>query len=826
MKASIPTETHGFTALGPTKRRKKPARTYLTVFVLACSFALAPFFVRSYEDALYLLAAFVTVTLLATLLVRTRSTASLEDFRAQLSALIDNPRLGLCIVEADGRISAINKTAVKIFGFPGARHARRLNFWDLPLAADVPVVQQFITAAFSGEKTPFRFRRTVGGSTRYFSSTVLPIRSTRESIRQLTILVEDVTEQQKSARQLRERERRHALTERGANVGLWEWDMERDTVSYSERWRSMLGYGPDHRFDVIDDWFRRVHPDDIDSLKAAIDAHLRGDEPQFESEHRMKMVDGGYRWVLSSGLAERKSGGTASRMAGSQTDIEARRIAEERLTHDALHDPLTGLPNRALFLDRLRRALRQQQEDNGGLFAVLHLDLDRFKVVNDSLGHSVGDHLLTAIAHRLGCCVRGNDTIARLDGDEFTLLLEGIENVHDATRTASRIHEQLSQPFHTDGIEIFTSASIGIATASPSHEKAEDVLRDADAAMNRAKSNGKARHEVFDAKMHSSALAILKLESELRRAFERNEFRLHYQPIVDLSTGRIGACEALIRWQHPERGLLSPGLFLHVVEDAGMMVELGEWVLRTACAQLAAWRQMGFDEIKVSINTSPQQYHRANLPELVGEVLDEHGLPPGHIFLELTEDQAMEDTDKTIATLDQLRALGVGISIDDFGTGYSSLSYLRRLPITVVKIAREFVVETTSSAEDATIAASILHLAHSLKLKVVAEGVESQDHLQYMIDHACDAVQGYVFFRPLPEEELTELLSNSFVCEIPKPNGENTVEARDDESGDHDAELTAPMLTNTAGDRWSDAPQIAVDTADFPSPRMKGKSVS
>ena len=772
MDAPKTTETNGFISLSFLTLRTKPATALLVGLVLLCAIVLSLLFYAGHEPAAMILGAVMALSLVVYLVLRTQSAASFDGFRAQLSALIDNPSLGLCIIEADSRITAINKTAVRLFGLPGTGHARQLSFWDLPDAEDAPAVRAAVLDAFQGEQAPFRFCRTFSGVRRHFSTTVLPIRSPDDDIHQLTIVVEDITEQRELEEAVRERERGYALAQRGANVGLWDWDMAGETVFFSDRWRSMLGYGPNHKFEEIDDWFRRVHPDDLEPLKASIRAHLLGDTPKFESEHRMKMVEGGYKWVLSSGLAARRPDGKAYRMAGSQADIDARRAAEERLMHDAFHDPLTGLPNRALFIDRLERAFRRRERNEGSLFAVLFLDLDRFKVVNDSLGHNVGDRLLTEVAGRLGDCVRGNDTVARLGGDEFTLLLEDIHNVHDATRVATTIHEQLSKPFRTDGLELFTSASIGISTSSPTHEKPEDVLRDADAAMYRAKTNGKARHEVFDIEMHSSALDALKLESELRRAFERDEFRLHYQPIVNLRTGRIGACEALVRWQHPERGLLSPGLFLPVVEDTGMMVELGEWVLRNACAELASWRRKGFEELKVSVNTSPHQYRRANLPEMVQEVLAENNLPPSHLFLELTEDQAMEDINKTISTLEKLRKIGVGISLDDFGTGYSSLSYLRRLPITVLKIAREFVAEITNSHEDSTIAAAILHLAHSLGLKVVAEGVESPNDLQYMIDHSCDFVQGYVFFPPLTVDEFTRLLSHTTVLELPKPSWE------------------------------------------------------
>ncbi|HEY9750603.1 MAG TPA: PAS domain S-box protein, partial [Allocoleopsis sp.] len=380
------------------------------------------------------------------------------------------------------------------------------------------------------------------------------------------VTFQDFTERKQAEEALRESQERYALAVAGANDGLWDWNLKTNEIYFSSRWQSMLGYQEGEISSSPNEWFSRVHPEDVERLKAQINLHLEGLSPHFESEHRMRHQDGSYRWMLSRGLAVRDADQKVSRMAGSQTDVTERKHVEEQLLHDAFHDVLTGLPNRSLFMDRLGLAIERSKRPGNNLFAVLFLDLDRFKVINDSLGHMIGDQLLIAIARRLEACLRGGDTVARLGGDEFTILLEDIVDIHDATRIANRIHQALQSPFNLQGQEVFTSVSIGIALSETGYDWPEDLLRDADTAMYRAKSLGRACHEVFDRTMHLRAVELLHLETDLRRAIERQELRLYYQPIVSLTTGRIHGFEALIRWQHPERGLISPAEFIPVAE--------------------------------------------------------------------------------------------------------------------------------------------------------------------------------------------------------------------------------------------------------------------
>ena len=441
-------------------------------------------------------------------------------------------------------------------------------------------------------------------------------------------------------------------------------------------------------------------------------------------------------------------------------DITDRKRAEEQLLHDAFHDALTGLPNRALFMDHVKMAIQRSRRSGDRLFAALFLDLDRFKIINDSLGHMVGDQLLVGIAHRLEACLRPGDTVARLGGDEFTILLEDLSTAEDAIEVALRVQEAVSQPFNISGHEVFTTASIGIALSNTGYERAEDLLRDADTAMYRAKMMGKKRHVVFDKEMHDRAMELLQIETDLRRALGRKEFFVHYQPIVSLETGKVCSFEALVRWRHPERGLVMPSEFISVAEETGLIIPLGQWVLVEACRQMREWQKFyQVDEaVTVSVNLSSRQFSQAELVEQVSTALRDTGLPARSLKLEITESMVMENIDTAIDMLTQLRGLGVGLSIDDFGTGYSSLSYLHRFPIDTLKIDRSFVTRMTDNSENAEIVRTIVTLARSLDMDVIAEGVETHEQLRQLSGLGCDYGQGYLFSKPVAGGQAVELL--------------------------------------------------------------------
>jgi diguanylate cyclase (GGDEF)-like protein/PAS domain S-box-containing protein len=561
--------------------------------------------------------------------------------------------------------------------------------------------------------------------------------------------------------QTRAAEERYALAVHGANDGLWDWDLKANQIYFSPRWKAMLGYAEHEIAPTLDEWFARIHPDDRVRVRTEIAAHLAERTPYFESEHRMAHRDGHYLWMLSRGLAVRDGDGQATRMAGSQTDISGRKQVEEQLLHDALHDALTGLPNRALFMDRLGRAVERAKRQAEYCYAVLFMDFDRFKVVNDSLGHTVGDDLLIGIARRLEGCLRPTDTVARLGGDEFVILLDGIRDVEDATRVADRIQKELAVPFPLNGQEVFTTVSIGIALSTPGYDRPEDLLRDADTVMYRAKALGRARHEVFDQVLHADAVALLQLETDLRRAVERREFLVYYQPIVSLKTGRMAGFEALVRWQHPQRGLILPEEFITVAAETGLMVPIGWLVLRDACRQMSIWQARFSTKapMTISVNFMGNQFGQPRLVEQIKCVLQETGLDARRLRLEITEREITENAEAAALMLSRLRALDIQLHIDDFGTGYSSLSMLHRFPIDALKIDRSFVTRMGTDDESAEIVQTIVTLAHNLGMDVIAEGVETAAQLGYLRTCGCDYGQGYLFSKAVDAAHAETLIT-------------------------------------------------------------------
>jgi diguanylate cyclase (GGDEF)-like protein/PAS domain S-box-containing protein len=576
----------------------------------------------------------------------------------------------------------------------------------------------------------------------------------------------------KAQEALQESEERYALAARGSNDGLWDWSLSANVVHFSPRWKAMLGYQEGEIGERPEEWFDRIHDADRDRVKKEIAAHQKGVTPHFESEHRVLHKDGSFRWMLSRGVAVHDASGNVSRMAGSQTDI----------TEGKVSDPLTGLPNRLLFIDRVGRLIKHTKRRKDQLFAVLFLDLDGFKMINDSMGHLIGDQLLLGVANRLEKCLRSTDTVARLGetftvarlgGDEFTVLLDDIKDPSDAKRAADRMMKALASPFILGGKEVFTSVSIGIALSNSAYEQPEDILRDADTAMYRAKSLGKARYEVFDADMRASVMARLQLETDLHRALERGELRNFYQPIVALASGEIAGFEALLRWQHPTRGLLGPIEFIPVAEETGLIRELGWWNLREACRQISEWRGglSAQRRLTISVNLSAKQFLQPNLVEDIRKLLTELALPPEALKLEITESTVMADPLAAVEMLQQIKSLGIHLAIDDFGTGYSSLSYLHRFPLDTLKIDRSFISGMGDDGQGMEIARTILPMANNLRLDVVAEGVETIQQVALLKKLQCKYGQGYYFSRPLSAEGTAALLAGDLTwqaCEQTK----------------------------------------------------------
>lgn len=531
----------------------------------------------------------------------------------------------------------------------------------------------------------------------------------------------------------------------------------------------MLGYSEP---DLLLGTFQRItHPDDLNLIQEQLQKLREGTISSVQLEQRYFHKKGHLRWVLLSVTTVNDGHNDSANLIFQMQDISDRKQAEKKLVYDAFHDALTGLPNRMFFMDHLKQSLQRVNRTKGLPFAVLFLDFDRFKIINDRLGHMVGDQLLIAIANRLKTSVRPADTVARLGGDEFTILLDSLKNPDDAIDTARRLLSSLAEPFKLPGREVSITASIGVALSTSGYEHAEEVLRDADTAMYRAKSLGRARYEIFNKGMHADATDLLQIETDLLRALERDELTLDYQPIVSLRTGRIAGFEALLRWLHPSRGMVSPLEFISVAEETGLIIPIGQWVLNQACRQTREWQKRHPQKppLTISVNLSPKQFMQRDLIDQISLALDGGGLSPASLKVEITESMAMQNVESTMQMLGQLQALGVAISLDDFGTGYSSLSYLHRYPISTLKIDQSFVSSMTNNQESLEIVRTILGLARNLKMEVIAEGVETLEQALELRAMNCEYGQGFYFSRALNAEGAVGLLSSDLNKEVHHP---------------------------------------------------------
>ena len=572
-----------------------------------------------------------------------------------------------------------------------------------------------------------------------------------------TLLWRDVTEQKRAEYAVKRSEERLALAAEGASDGLWEWDLRSQEFYVSARWRAMVGLPATEAIGRLEDWTDRVHPDEIAPLKEALQAHLSGKTDHFQYEHRIRHESGTYRLFLCRGVAVRGAK-RAIRIAGSLTDTTGRSLAREWVLSAGFLDPLTGLSNRSVFVEKLGRRLEELKLRRGERFAALYIDLDRFKVVNDSLGHLVGDALLIAVSRRLESCLRPGDALARLGGDEFAILLNELGDDQQANAIAFRIQHALSAPFSIGGKEVFTSASIGIAFGRTQYDNPEEIMRDADTAMYHAKGRGKARHELFDADMHARVRDRLGLENDLRHAVGSRDFEVHYQPIVSLSTGMCVGFESLVRWKRNGEPV-PPATFIPIAEELGLIEPLGTWVLQQACRTFADWqRRFGLAGLEcITVNVSNRQLMEQNFLLIVEEAVHSAGLAPCDLRLEITETALMDSPNIVAQVLRELRDFGVKIYLDDFGTGYSSLSHLHKLPVDALKIDHSF-VKSLLLPDRPAIVESILALARTLNTSVVAEGIESDVQARELERLGCTHAQGFLFSRPLTVENVEKVL--------------------------------------------------------------------
>ncbi len=571
-------------------------------------------------------------------------------------------------------------------------------------------------------------------------------------------IIQDVTAQVTAERLLDERRQQLVLALDATGQGLWDWNLSTRRIFHDGATARILGLA-DEGLDMPSDlWLDRIHPDDLPRIDEAVRLNVTGRTEHCQGEYRMRLTTGEFRWVGTRGsVIERSPEGRALRMVGTVMDISERKRSEERLAFLAHFDELTDLPNRTLFRDRLDIAIARARRTRKQL-AVLALDLYRFNQVNDTLGYAAGDHVLREVASRLQHSLAEVDTIARLGGDAFTLIVEEIGHPAELTAVVEKVRAALAVPLAIDGRELFVSASIGIAVYPGDTEDADELIKNADIALYRAKRHGGNAHVFYAPEMGTRSIARLNLESELHRALEREELVVHYQPKVDVRTLRIVGAEALVRW-NSRSGVIPPADFIPIAEETGLILDIGRWVMETACNQALQWQRSGLPPIGVAVNLSPRQFMQKNLFDIIAGTLQRTGLEAKYLEFEITESMLMHQGESVIDTLESLSAMGIRLAIDDFGTGYSSLAYLKRFPVQDIKIDRSFIRNLTEDADDAAIVTAVAHMTHSLGLNLIAEGVETQAQLDALRALDCGTFQGYLFSRPVPSEEFAALLA-------------------------------------------------------------------
>ncbi len=677
--------------------------------------------------------------------------------RKRLDKLLEKSRLAVFELTPELVVRRANPAAAKLAGSKQGELKGKKIFEVLqPLGtADVP--EKWSRKLARGEPVA-RTLACTGPDGRAIACdwVLLPRLRKDGSVFRVTAVLRDQTEVVEKHDSIRDREERLSLALAGSADVLWDWDLITNQLHLSPRWRELLGLST-AATGTPADWLERVHPEDAAPLRAALTAHSEGRTLSFEHEHRVRNNDGDWRWLLVRGTAQRDAKGAAVRVAGLMSDITRHRTLVERMAHDARHDGLTGLPNRTLFLDLLRHSFGRTRRHEDYRFAVLFIDIDRFKMVNDAFGHETGDHLLQQIGRRLESCLREGDTLARHGGDEFTMWLDDVRGSTDAVRVADRVHEVMREPFElAEGQRVQSSASIGVAVGSSQYQKAEDVLRDADVAMYRAKALGKARTAVFQRDVPEGAPAHLQLESDLRSALVRNELLVHYMPIVDLMTGKVRAVEALARWQHPRLGLVPPSKFIGLAMETGLIASIDQWVLQTASRQLHDWRRdiATANRLSISVNFSRSLLEQADVGAQIDRVLRESQLAPGDLNMDINE--SVLAPDNGIDALADLHQRGHKLHMDDFGTGQGWLRHLHKIEVDSIKIDRSFLAG--GADRDRQVLTRIVQIARDLGKTVIAEGVETKDQARLVREVGCSFAQGFFFSPPLDPAKTGVLL--------------------------------------------------------------------
>jgi len=692
------------------------------------------------------------VSILRTRIAHRKAEAALRESEEQFSQLAHNIPQAFWITDvAHKRTLFVSAAAEKIIGRPLEEIRDNPRFLVRAVHRDdrkrVHAARKM--ALIDGYDVTYRIVRP-DGSTRWLRDRAFPVRDAEGKPYRVAGIAEDITERRRAEAALQESEQQFRQLAANIPQVFWMTDAsQRELIYVSPAFEKLAGRPV---ADVREDprcWVTMIHHEDRQRVTTARRAAGDG---RYDEVFRIVRPDGTICWVHDRAFPVQDAEGKVHRITGIAEDITERKQAEEQLMRLAHYDVLTSLPNRVLFYDRLKQSLAQAKR-NQWIVGVMFIDVDRFKNVNDTMGHAVGDRLLQQISERLKGTVRAGDTVGRLGGDEFAVVLSNLVSAQDASVVAQKMMACFKEPFRLESTEVYVTASIGI-TLYPDDSTEQDILiRNADAAMYKAKEIGRDSYQFYTPEMNTRALAVLGMENSMRRALDRGEYLLHYQPKVGIANGEITGLEALIRWRHPERGLVSPGEFMPVLEETGLIVPVGQWVLNAVCEQIKAWESAGVQPVPVAVNLSARQFTSKDLGETIKRTLEEHQIDPGLIELEITESSLMVNTEEAVRTLEYLSGLGVSLSIDDFGTGYSSLSYLKRFPLDSLKIDRSFIRDVTTDGDDATITRAVISMAHSLGLKVVAEGVENERQLAFLTEYGCDQIQGYFFTRPLPADD-------------------------------------------------------------------------
>ncbi|BCK87491.1 hypothetical protein MIZ01_1270 [Sideroxyarcus emersonii] len=705
---------------------------------------------------------FVGIVLATTIRQHRRDAWALRESESKLQAILDHAPMGIWLVGRDGRYRFVNRKFCAATGIPESAF---LSTTHLPDLLGEKIASRFLASdrACLAQNEPYVSIETlplVDGKLHQLEVTKARLRDSKGEVIGAIGISVDVTERIRIEEALRESEARWSFALEGGGDCVWDWDVQSNEVLLSKGGKAMFGFADDEIGNDMSEWNARVHPEDIARLLGRIGEFFHSKSDKFSGEYRVRCKDDSWKWILTRGMvAHRSADGKVTRMIGTHTDLTERKMAEETIRRQAHYDALTQLPNRRLFRDRLEQTIRLARRDHAA-FALMLIDLDHFKEVNDTMGHDAGDLLLVDAAQRIQHCVRESDTVARMGGDEFVVILPDIREDASIERIAQSIIATLVSPFLLGEEKAFISASVGITLFPTDADNMEALLKNADQAMYVAKHLGRNRFSYFTPVLQENAQKRMRLVNDLRDALASEQFRVYYQPIVELATGDIHKAEALIRWMHPRRGMVNPAEFIPLAEETGLIVEIGDWVLRQAMHQVKRLQASHHRGFQISVNKSPVQFHNDN-PLKAAEWLSEmrqNGLQASSLVVEITEGVLLDDNGNVKDRLLASRDAGIQLAIDDFGTGYSSLAYLKKFDIDYLKIDQSFVNNLGTQSDDMALCEAIIVMAHKLGLKVIAEGVETEQQRDLLKRAGCDYAQGFLFSRAIPAEELEALL--------------------------------------------------------------------